>query len=577
MASSNYQLPALAALTGLALAASSYAAYSSGSSEIRKRRKRIKSRIMKERDAKYITGLINTGNSCFINSALATLATLRSYLAERVDEHGDELERLELTTNDYVLQSVAYALIHSSFCFLCSRTQPSHLTELNQPLTQPRRMAPTEFIGALERKTNGTINREQQDAQELFQIISNALSSEEEIQYRQDPSSLLDAGALRKLTTDQARNREDTATRTSSLSSFGTAGSMWSSFSVSSVGGRLRHRPRRPRNPFTGLAATKISCMRCGYTAPIRHNTFDNISLTVPQTPSCTLQKCIETYTKVDILTDFRCRKCSLNATLEALINEQPKLAKASPEEQIEHNGKIQVLRDALKYNVEAPLPGIPLVAPKSTSATTKQTMFANPPKSLCFHLSRSIYHPSGVVQKNHCDVRFPEVLDLAPYTTNGFLNTADPSASLSAPPAPISQQQARTSRTSLVYLRNMAAGHRFVHGRDGLSVALGSKDEDHHRLIRNALPSLSVPVVRTIPYRLNAVIVHYGGHESGHFITYRRKKLPTGHEVRRPHEDGYVPEPSVFWRCSDEHIEEVDLQTVLSSEAYMLFYERDA
>lgn len=70
---------------------------------------------------------------------------------------------------------------------------------------------------------------------------------------------------------------------TSSMSSVGTLGSMWSSFSVTTVGGHLRPRMRRPRNPFTGLAASKVSCLKCGYTAAIRHHTFDNISLTVPQ------------------------------------------------------------------------------------------------------------------------------------------------------------------------------------------------------------------------------------------------------------------------------------------------------
>lgn len=53
---------------------------------------------------------------------------------------------------------------------------------------------------------------------------------------------------------------------TSSVSSFGTTASMWSSFSVCTVGGNLRPRRRSPKNPFTGLAASKISCMNCGYT-----------------------------------------------------------------------------------------------------------------------------------------------------------------------------------------------------------------------------------------------------------------------------------------------------------------------
>jgi hypothetical protein len=219
---------------------------------------------------------------------------------------------------------------------------------------------------------------------------------------------------------------------------------------------------------------------------------------------------------------------------------------------------------------------GIPMVTPKDGSCTTKQTMFANPPKSLCLHLSRSVYHPSGVIQKNHCNVKFPEYLDLAPYTTNGYLNTTDPSASLSSPPSTPVLPHTRTSRTSLVYLRNMAGGQRFAHGtrgEDGLSLALL---KDYDRPVQNALPSLSVPVSHAIQYKLSAVIVHYGNHDSGHFVTYRRKKLPTGHEVRSPLGETKPKPPVKFWKCSDEIIEEVDLETVLQCEAYMLFYERD-
>lgn len=86
--------------------------------------------------------------------------------------------------------------------------------------------------------------------------------------------------------------------------------------------------------------------------------------------------------------------------------------------------------------------------------------------------------------------------------------------------------------------------------------------------------------------------MVHYGSHESGHFVAYRRKKLPTGDHV--PHvmigqvvEVGHIGEglsslvspdkkPSRFWQVSDEEVVEVDLETVMNSEAYMLFYERE-
>ncbi|CEP07434.1 hypothetical protein [Parasitella parasitica] len=562
--SSNFHLPAIAAVAGIALAASSYVLTSSNSYEIKKRKRRIKSKIQRERDGQYILGLVNSQNYCFVNSVLqafATLATLRSYLAERVDEQGDESAPV-VPQNEFILQSVACALYAT-------------IEMLNRPLPRPRSITPTDFLRALERKFGGTINRDQQDAHELFQIISSVLTSEEEIQYRENATSLLDAATLRGFAYGDNDPNGDNF-ETSSVSSFGTTASMWSSFSVCTVGGHLRPRRRSPRNPFTGLAASKISCVNCGYTAPIRHHTFDNISLSAPQTLSCTLEDCLKTYTKVDFLNDFQCRKCTLVATLEAMTQELNSLEQ-DEDRATALNINIGRVKDALQSNIEATLYDVPLVTPQTAPRTTKQTMFANPPKSLCLHISRSIYHTSGMIQKNHCQVEFSEYLDLAPYTTNGYLNTAEPTASLSSPPPTPVLPHTRTSRTSLVYLRNMANGHRFSHHQqDGLGVALLNNNKED-RPIQSALPSLSVvPVSRAIQYKLCAVIVHYGNHNSGHFITYRRKKLPTGHEVRSPLNESKPRPPTKFWRCSDEVIEEVDLDTVLQSEAYMLFYERE-
>ncbi|KAG2173065.1 hypothetical protein INT44_007038 [Umbelopsis vinacea] len=576
MTSSNYQLPAIAAVAGLAIAASTLALSSSPRSvEQRRKKRRIKSKLQREREGKYILGLINAGNSCFLNSvlqALATLPSLRSYLAERVDDPGDEaIVAIPPQNRDFILASVAYALY-----------QTIEVRQLNKRL---------------------------QDAHELFQIITSTLTSEEEVQYKEAPTSLFDASAVRKLALEKntlpVSSSMLDSLETSSMSSVGTLGSMWSSFSVTTVGGHLRPRVRRPRNPFTGLAASKVSCLKCGYTAAIRHHTFDNISLTVPQLISCTLEDCFSLYTKVDTLTDFQCRRCAITDTITTLKKEleaskkksrespngkEPSAAKAATNGASDRVTKLQkdieTLEHALRTNVEQQLlilaqPNITLTPSKLPTRTTKQTMFANPPRALCLHLSRSVFHPSGHVKKNHCRVRFSEEIDLAPFTTNGFLNTADPQSSLSTPQpssASTSHDDSQnngnsyvSSRRNFVYLRNMALGHRSLAGGDGLNVALGKKPMDTFR------PSFSVPIPTTRPvkYRLQAMIVHYGSHDSGHFVTFRRKRLPTGHQVMRPGETP-APEEPKFWRVSDDSVDEVDLATVLSSEAYMLFYERE-
>ena len=56
--------------------------------------------------------------------------------------------------------------------------------------------------------------------------------------------------------------------------------------------------------------------------------------------------------------------------------------------------------------------------------------------------------------------------------------------------------------------------------------------------------------------YSLNAVIVHVGGADSGHYITYRKTRQSRW---------VYTSDTSVYF---------VPSHTVMSSEAYMLFYE---
>ncbi|VVC28128.1 Hypothetical protein CINCED_3A010424 [Cinara cedri] len=67
--------------------------------------------------------------------------------------------------------------------------------------------------------------------------------------------------------------------------------------------------------------------------------------------------------------------------------------------------------------------------------------------------------------------------------------------------------------------------------------------------------------------YRLKAVIVHVGEHNAGHFSTYRRG-ITADHTRHRCSD-------TRWFFTSDTHIEEVTLQQVLQSVAYMLFYEK--
>lgn len=72
-------------------------------------------------------------------------------------------------------------------------------------------------------------------------------------------------------------------------------------------------------------------------------------------------------------------------------------------------------------------------------------------------------------------------------------------------------------------------------------------------------------PKSQDYTYKLTAVVTHLGDVFSGHFVTYRR--FPNA----KPGEK-YSPR----WLCVSDHaVKEVSFDEVMSTEAYMLFYER--
>lgn len=66
--------------------------------------------------------------------------------------------------------------------------------------------------------------------------------------------------------------------------------------------------------------------------------------------------------------------------------------------------------------------------------------------------------------------------------------------------------------------------------------------------------------------YRLMAVVVHHGDMHSGHFVTYRRSP---------PSPKNPLSVSSQWLWISDDTVRKASLQEVLSSSAYLLFYER--
>ncbi|KAF7969923.1 hypothetical protein HWV62_25524 [Athelia sp. TMB] len=414
------------------------------------------------------------------------------------------------------------------------------LQDLNTPNARPSSLRPVDMINALSNPAPGKHNslfssREHQDAQELFQLLSECIKTE---------SAAVDKEGYR----DRG------------LGGLGAQGREGSGAIGKSV--------------FDGLTANRRSCMECGYTEAVMHFGFDNWQLAVPRTSaSCPLETCIADYTRLELLTDCICRKCSLLATHRRLDAEATRLADAvdsdpsasvSKKKRAKEARKLEVkVKQALEEGrIEDDIKGIKMEKVFS-KASTKQAMVARPPPVLALHLNRSM-HYGQYAAKNSVRIVFPEVLDLTPFTTSGSLSTV-PAAPISAPPPSIPRS---TTPTPATY----------------------------------ATP-------RTL-YRLAAVVCHYGQHSFGHYVCFRRKPRPPSAGPARwappalahplgcecttcarygPVRDGDVdaggrervrngPGSGAGWlRISDDRVQECGIEAVLQegAGAFMLYYER--
>lgn len=230
----------------------------------------------------------------------------------------------------------------------------------------------------------------------------------------------------------------------------------------------------------------------------------------------------------METLEDVNCRSCSLKATAERLQKQIDAAEITESVESTEMRKTLHLIEERISSNrIEEPIdPDIQLTKVLSQKST-KQVMFAKPPKCLCLHISRSAFHPSGAVYKNTCQVTFPETLDLTPYCTNSDLKVN--------PDKPISSPSEQSSGT------------------------------DTHQ--------------NKYKYKLMSTIVHYGSHNFGHFIAYKRRIeqcachscINTRHTKSAK---STTPTQHDWYRLSDEKVDTCSVQDVLKANPYMLIYE---
>ena len=457
-----------------------------------------------------LPGLGNWDNSCYQNSVLQGLASLHSVRAF-LDQGVSSSSPNESAPTREALRTL--------------------IGKLNDPRNGGKRLwTPAEL--------KSMSSWQQQDAQEYFSKILDEIEKEttRSAKHKFTTAGLLDLGALDldapEITgTSSARPVpavEQIIHKSKNRQILGNLPEELASFVL--------------RNPLEGLLAQRVGCLNCGYVEGLSLIPFNCLTLPLGKQWTYQIQSCLDNYTDLESINGVECSKCTLlkqRSQLERLLSpphppigdENAKLKPQISEALMKSaSTRLMAVNEALENDdfSENTLLKKCHVPTKSRVTTTKsrQAVIARAPKALVLHVNRSVFDEhSGMLSKNHANIRFPQHLDLSPWCLGGKSQ----------------DYELETETWSVDPSKSMLSADE---AEDGKSFYHQSS------------------------YRLQAVVTHYGRHENGHYICYRESPRHSSQELES--------EGSLWWRLSDDDVSQVSQDNVLAQGGvFMLFYER--
>lgn len=297
------------------------------------------------------------------------------------------------------------------------------------------------------------------------------------------------------------------------------------------------------RNPLEGLLAQRVGCQRCDYVEGLSMVPFNCLTVPLGRQWMYDVRECLDEFTALEPISGVECAKCTLfraKQQMEQLLSHLKSSEGGSyqPPKEVNENLRLSVQERLSLVNQALEDEDFSdqvlkkcQIPPKQRVLTTKsrQAVVARTPRSLVIHINRSNFDElTGMQSKNLANVNFPQQLDLAPWCLGNYstsLRKDDAAESWNVDP----------SESMLDINQNV----------------------DHLASGRM--------------YELRAVVTHYGRHENGHYICYRKSPYNT-----KPQDGSGGKSSECWWRLSDEDVTEVDEEIVLAQGGvFMLFYEQ--
>ena len=299
------------------------------------------------------------------------------------------------------------------------------------------------------------------------------------------------------------------------------------------------------QNPLEGLLAQRVGCQRCGYVEGLSLVPFNCLTVPLGRHWMYDVRTCLDEYTALEPINGVECAKCTLLCAEQQMEQMLAQLRRRLGEPFIVSEDTSKALLESLQERLsrirraledadfsDQTLKKCQIPAKNRVSTTkSRQAVIARAPRCLVIHINRSNFDElTGLQSKNSGSVRFPQQLDLAPWC-------------LGQGPGPDDGEKS-------IENWNVDPCESMLSGSDNLE---------------------SLHFGKT--YELHAVVTHYGRHENGHYICYRKAPYDINLYQKEMHENN-----DSWWRLSDQDVDEIGEEMLLAQGGvFMLFYEQVA